>query len=121
MSRASTSDAKEIGSKIKFFRKQKHWTQEVLAHEVGTSTAAICEIERGKRAPGTELLCRIAKALGHKLSDFEPESVYNNSVCESEIDEVLNNIKHTYMGLDPEKRAFMLKQLEMFDGTYVLL
>ncbi|MBD5518760.1 MAG: helix-turn-helix transcriptional regulator [Lachnospiraceae bacterium] len=121
MSRASTSDAKEIGSKIKFFRKQKHWTQEVLAHKVGTSTAAICVIERGERVPGTELLCRIAKALGHKLSDFEPESVYNNSVCESEIDEVLSNIKHTYMGLDPEKQAFMLKQLEMFDGTYVLL
>ena len=121
MGETSTSDAKEIGSKIKSIRKQKQWTQEVLAGEVGTSASAICDIEKGKRVPGTELLCRIAKALGHKLSDFEPESVYNSSKCESEIDEVLSNIKHTYMGLDPEKKAFMLKQLEMFDGTYVLL
>lgn len=121
MGGTSTSDAKEIGSKIKFFRRQKKWTQEVLAHEARTSASAICDIERGKRVPGTELLCRIAAALGHELSDFEPESVYNSSECGSEIDEVLNSIKHTYMGLDPEKQAFMLKQLQVLEGTYVLL
>lgn len=120
MSRDSTSDVREIGSKIKFFRKQRHWTQEVLAQEVGTSASAICDIEKGNRNLGTELLCRIAMALGHELSDFEPESVYNNFVCESEIDEVLSNIKHTYMGLDPEKKAIMVKQLEALGGTFVL-
>lgn len=121
MGGASTSDAKEIGCKIRFFRRQKSWTQDVLAAEAGTSTSAICNIEKGNRVPSTELLCRIAKALGCELSDFQPESVYNSSEYGCEIDEVLSGIKHIYTGVDPQHRAFILNQLQALAGAYARL
>lgn len=121
MGGASTSDTNEIGSKIRFFRNQKDWTQEVLAAEAGTSASAICRIESGKRKPNADLLCRIAKALGCELSDFQPESVYNSAEYESEIDEVLSSIKHIYRGADPHKQTFILNQLQALAGSYVVL
>lgn len=118
MDRAGTSEAKEIGEKIKYFRKQKNWTQEVLAHEAGTSASAICNIENGNRKLSVEVLCNIAKALRRELSDFEPESVYNSSECGDEINEVLNNISHIYRGIDPDKQSTMLDILQSIAGSY---
>ncbi|MDE5803321.1 MAG: helix-turn-helix domain-containing protein [Lachnospiraceae bacterium] len=121
MGEASTSAAKEIGSKIRLFRKQKGWTQEVLAYEVGTSPATICIIEQGNRDLGVDLFCRIARALGHELSDFQPESVYICSENGANIDKVLSGIRDFYMGLDTENKALMLKQIKVFDELCVSL
>jgi len=49
---------------IKFFRKSKRLTQEMLAEKVEVSSVYISYIERGSKVPSLELLERISNALG---------------------------------------------------------
>ncbi|KUO77058.1 MAG: hypothetical protein APF81_01090 [Desulfosporosinus sp. BRH_c37] len=53
-----------ISMNIKFFRKSKRLTQEMLAEKVEVSSVYISYIERGSKVPSLELLERISNALG---------------------------------------------------------
>lgn len=52
-----------LSSNIRFFRKQKMWTQEKLAEEAEMSVQAINFFEGKRRWPGEDSLSKIASAL----------------------------------------------------------
>lgn len=55
---------KRIGLNILYHRRNKGWTQEMLALKSGVSRSRISDIERGKEAFKIDSLMLIAKALG---------------------------------------------------------
>lgn len=70
--------AKEIGDKIRRFRKERGLTQSDLADRSGVSFRAIQNIEAGERTPRSDTVEMIAQALGVQpgelLSSTEPSS-----------------------------------------------
>jgi transcriptional regulator with XRE-family HTH domain len=58
-----------IGSRIKYLREAKNWTQERLAKEAEVSKSFISEVENDRRNPSAEKLLDIATVLGASL-DF---------------------------------------------------
>ena len=54
---------KRIGLNILYHRRNKGWTQEILAQKSGVSRSRISDIERGKEAFKIDSLMLIAEAL----------------------------------------------------------
>lgn len=52
-----------LGARIKYYRTQKHLTQDELAALVNTSKPLISNIENGEKSPGLETFINIANAL----------------------------------------------------------
>lgn len=55
---------KQLGSRIKFLRKLKNFTQEMFSEMINIEPQSLSNIERGKFAPSIETLQKIACALG---------------------------------------------------------
>lgn len=60
----------DVGSRIKYYRKQKGLTQEGLAQAIGVTNVAVARYEHGLREPRMRVLALIAKALGTRLADL---------------------------------------------------
>mgnify|MGYP003311836192 CR=1 FL=1 len=63
-----------LGKKIRFLRKKRRWTVEVLSLETGINRNYICDIENGRRNPTLQILEKFAKAFNislKELFDFE--------------------------------------------------
>jgi transcriptional regulator with XRE-family HTH domain len=58
-----------IGTRVKYLREARNWTQERLAQEAGLSKSFISEMENDRRNPSAEKLLEIATVLGASL-DF---------------------------------------------------
>lgn len=56
--------------KLKARRKILGYTQGDLARMVGVKKAAICKYEKGERVPNMEMISKLAKALGCRVSDI---------------------------------------------------
>lgn len=52
-----------FGRRLRAYRKLKHWTQGELADRVGVSVAIIGSLERGTRAPTTDLVSKLTLLL----------------------------------------------------------
>lgn len=61
---------KTLGKRIQKARKSRGLTQEDLAYKVGISRAYMGYIEQGRNMPSVEILEKIAKTLGVKISDL---------------------------------------------------
>ncbi len=61
---------KILGERITFFRKQKNFTQELLAAKIGKSDDTISNIERARNAVSFEIVVLIAEALEISLDDL---------------------------------------------------
>ena len=59
-----------IGKIIKQLRLKKGWSQEELAHRVGTTTTSISRIETGKHGASDQLKQMIAQEFGLKVSEL---------------------------------------------------
>lgn len=59
-----------IGKIIKQLRLKKGWSQEELAHRVGTTTPSISRIETGKHGASDQLKQMIAQEFGLKVSEL---------------------------------------------------
>ena len=57
-------DYKEIGERIRSYRKKNGYTQEQLAFTISTSTAYISYIERAIKKPSLQKLAQIAEVFG---------------------------------------------------------
>lgn len=57
-----------VGDRIKSIRKQRKWSQEVLADNLGIKTETLRHIEKGRRAPRINYLTAIAEELGIDLN-----------------------------------------------------
>lgn len=55
---------KEVGQRIKKIRRDRHWSQEVLANIVGITRTYISAYERGIRYPSCYVLIGLCKASG---------------------------------------------------------
>ena len=52
-----------IGKRIRFFREEKKWSQEMFAEKLGLSLTYIGMIERGEKIPKLETFIKIANVL----------------------------------------------------------
>ena len=59
--------AATLGRRVAAQREDRHWTQRDLAERAGISVAFLSEIENDKRNLSTEVLLRIADALGASM------------------------------------------------------
>ena len=55
---------------LKYYRLKSSMTKRELAGQVGVSPMAISNYENGKRKPDLELLKKMAKVLGVRVSEF---------------------------------------------------
>lgn len=53
-----------IKDRIKYLRESKGWTMAILARETGITPTTISHIEKGRNEPSSEVLKKIAIALG---------------------------------------------------------
>lgn len=72
MPKINQKKREQLGRKIKRLRKAKDLTQEDLAFEVGISRTHMGHVEQGRRSPSLEVLQKIAKVCGVKVSDLIP-------------------------------------------------
>jgi DNA-binding XRE family transcriptional regulator len=63
---------KEIGSRIKMYRKMRHLTQQGLAEKIGVSRFAVIMYENGKECAPIERLYTIADVLGIMVLELLP-------------------------------------------------
>ncbi len=56
-----------LGERIRARRKELGWTLERLAKEANCSKGYLCDLEKGRRSVGADLLLSIGKALGVPL------------------------------------------------------
>lgn len=61
------------GSKVRFFRKQRIWSQVRLARKVGVSQSMVSKIERRAFQPKAHIAERFAKVLGVALEQLGDE------------------------------------------------
>lgn len=66
---------KEIGKRVREWRKAKQMKQEVLAKELGISRGSLANIETGKQSILVHHIYNFARALKVKPYDFLPESL----------------------------------------------
>ncbi len=62
--------AEEIGSRIRYYRREKNLSQEELAERSGLSFSFIGQLERGSKQPTIDSLYKITKGMDLSISDF---------------------------------------------------
>ena len=67
----------DIGSRIRYFRKLKGWSQETLALQADMNPAFLGHLERGLKSPTVKTLEKIASALDISMAELfaEPQPV----------------------------------------------
>jgi DNA-binding XRE family transcriptional regulator len=65
--------ARRIGEQIRTMRLEAGLTPAVLAERVGVPRQVVANLEAGKIEPGSDLIERVAVALGRRLRDFAEE------------------------------------------------
>lgn len=69
----TTSEAPNVGQRIRSIRDQRGWSLRALAERSGLSINAISLIERGENSPTVSSLHLLATALGVSIADFFKE------------------------------------------------
>ena len=76
--------SKELGLKIRFYRKEKKMTQEKLAEICGFHPTYIGQLERGEKNASVETLYRLSRGLNtsmcHLLNEIEPPANATDTV-----------------------------------------
>lgn len=73
-----------IGDSIKKYRLSKNWTQKELALNSGITRESIGNYERGDRIPPSDILNKIAAALGVPVSKLLEEDTFNLTDSDTE-------------------------------------
>lgn len=140
-----------IGENIKFYRKEKNFTQEQLAEAMGVSVGAVSKWENGASAPELSLIMELADffeisvdaLLGYKLRDNSAEKVserikilrlqkdYSNvfSEVEKAVQKFPNNFDVVYQsgsllyffGLEKGDKKAVLKSKELLEHALTLI
>lgn len=61
---------KEVGNRIREYRKSRGWTQEQLAEYADLSVNYLATMEIGRKTPSLRTLARLAEALGVDICDL---------------------------------------------------
>lgn len=59
-----------IGNKLHYIRKTRGFSMKALSELSGVSTGMICDIENGLKAPTTDTLSKLSKALRVEMTFF---------------------------------------------------
>jgi len=93
----------ELGKLIKLARQQKGLTQEQMAETLSVTTSAISKWENGKNLPDSDMLLRLALALGLSIEDlYYPEKTIERLSANS----------------SPQKRS---KRFKIVIGIFILI
>ena len=69
----------KIGMRIRELRKERHMTQDDLAHTCGCTSNHLSAIETGEHKPSFDLMMNIATTLGETLDYFIADTPHINS------------------------------------------
>lgn len=95
--------SKELGLRIRYYRKEKHLTQENLAEICGLHPTYIGQLERGEKNATVESVYRIAKGLNIPFSKlFE-----NMEHLERGDDNIPLDIYHSLLLIPQDKQAIV--------------
>ena len=72
-----------LNENIKFYRKEKGFTQELLAEAMGVSVGAVSKWENGASAPELSLIMELADFFGTSVDSLLGYKVRNNSAAET--------------------------------------
>lgn len=97
-----------IGKTIKQLRLSKGWSQEELAHRVGTTTPSISRIETGKHGASDQLKQLIAQEFGLRVSELMALAEAGKSPAKasslSKSEEEEQMLLRCFRKMKPEKR-----------------
>lgn len=135
--------AKYAGTKIKYFREQRNWTQTDLAKQLGIGKSAIANYESGTRQPKQDVLFSLSKVFHVSINEFFPYPdnvkpittgirripVLGAIACGDPItaDENIEEYRETVADMLPSGNLFYLKAKgesmapTIPDGSYVLI
>ena len=82
-------DSESIGKRVRFFRNEKHLSQEDLAEATNVTQEYIARIEAGVKVPSLDMVLQIANALETTANDLLSD---NLNVLISDTDKQLHDI-----------------------------
>lgn len=59
-----------LAANLRRLRKERRWSQQVLAHFAGLSTTEVSRLERGQREPRLQTVMQVAGALRVPIEDL---------------------------------------------------
>ena len=107
-----------LGEKIKYLRKQRDISQEVLADYLGVTFQAVSKWETGTAMPDIVLIPAIASFFGISTDELFD---YNRLENEKKVDDICNEA-YKYRACDPAKSEEILREgLKQFPGNDIIL
>lgn len=97
--------AKELGLRIRYYRKERRLTQEKLAEICNLHPTYIGQLERGEKNATVESIYRIAKGLNIPISRL----LENVEYLENDSSSIPLTIYQLLLALPPEKQKHMEK------------
>jgi transcriptional regulator with XRE-family HTH domain len=98
---------KNVGDRVKKFRKEKEWTLDQLGRETGLHPSTISQIERGKRNLTLNNLQKVAKGLEVELYQLflfpDGELVSAEEIDINQVQQLLENV--------PEQKRELMYQV----------
>lgn len=111
-------DCADIGSRIKFHRREKHLTQEQLAEKTELSHVYISYLERGERMPRLDAIINIANALNVSADDLlSGNLLVSDSSSDSREFEALYDCTPEELSIILNCMAFLKEQLRGYKIT----
>lgn len=98
----------ELGLRIRYYRKEKHMTQEKLAEICNLHPTYIGQLERGEKNATIESIYRIAKGLGISISEL----LENMEYLENNASNIPLNIYHQLLSLPNDKQIIIQRILQ---------
>lgn len=84
----------DIGSRIRYFRKNAHLTQEELAKKANISRSYLADVEKNRYNPSLDTLDKLINALEITKTDFYNDGTTVINVPKESEDEFLNKLNN---------------------------
>jgi transcriptional regulator with XRE-family HTH domain len=109
-----------LGPKIKYYRKQRGYSQEQLAQKLGKTKSYISRVENNKERPNLEFLVSVADALGIRVKDLFDDDTPPTPPELKEIgaDWIMLNKELKAEGFTVEQIREIVKVAKMFKEQY---
>lgn len=91
-------DLVESGKRIKNLRKEKGWTQELLAEKIGVTREYLGKIEKGDRGASIDLLIELCKCFNTSLDYLVLGKVDNFQIDnkKKEVQEIIDRLEKLF-------------------------
>ncbi len=110
-----------IGRAIRRLRERRNWTQEELAHRVGTSTANLSRIETGKHGASETLKTLLAREFDIRVSELVAMAEGSTGGRPIRVPDGYERnerrLLSLYRGLSDEKKILLVSIAKLFGGT----